>query len=76
MQIGKWGDSLAVQIPASVVDALQLREGDDVSVLAGPGPSVYILADQSRKAAIAELRALSRPTPDGFRFSREEANAR
>ncbi|WP_143749548.1 AbrB/MazE/SpoVT family DNA-binding domain-containing protein, partial [Caballeronia arvi] len=29
MQVAKWGNSLAVRLPASVVDALDLKEGDD-----------------------------------------------
>lgn len=29
MQVAKWGNSFAVCLPASVVEALELREGDD-----------------------------------------------
>jgi antitoxin component of MazEF toxin-antitoxin module len=29
MRVAKWGNSLAVRLPASVVDALELKEGDD-----------------------------------------------
>ena len=32
MRIAKWGNSLAVRIPASVVDAMELQEGDDVDI--------------------------------------------
>ena len=32
MQIGKWGNSLAVRLPSAVVDALGLREGDDIEI--------------------------------------------
>jgi len=28
MQVSKWGNSLAIRLPASVVEALQLREGE------------------------------------------------
>jgi antitoxin MazE len=30
MQVSKWGNSLAIRLPAAVVEALKLREGDDV----------------------------------------------
>ena len=30
MQVSKWGNSLAIRLPAAVVEALGLREGDDV----------------------------------------------
>ena len=32
MQIGKWGNSLAVRLPASVVEGLALKEGDDIEI--------------------------------------------
>src|SRR5471032_1821848 len=33
MQVAKWGNSLAVRLPAAVVEALELHEGDDVEVV-------------------------------------------
>ena len=33
MQVSKWGDSLAIRLPASVVEALELHEGDEIEVL-------------------------------------------
>ena len=33
MQVAKWGNSLAVRLPASVVEALELREGDDIEIV-------------------------------------------
>ncbi|WP_244136142.1 AbrB/MazE/SpoVT family DNA-binding domain-containing protein [Burkholderia sp. BCC0801] len=33
MQIAKWGTGLAVRLPAGLVDALGLREGDEVQVV-------------------------------------------
>ena len=32
MQVSKWGNSLAVRLPAAVVDALELREGDHIEI--------------------------------------------
>jgi antitoxin component of MazEF toxin-antitoxin module len=32
MQVAKWGNSLAVRLPASVVDALELKEGDEIEI--------------------------------------------
>jgi len=32
MQVSKWGNSLAVRLPAAVVDALGLKEGDDIEI--------------------------------------------
>ena len=32
MQVSKWGNSLAIRIPQSVVEALELKEGDEVEI--------------------------------------------
>ena len=32
MQVSKWGDSLAVRFPAILVEALDLKEGDDIDL--------------------------------------------
>ena len=32
MQVARWGNSLAIRLPASVVEALGLKEGDDIEV--------------------------------------------
>ncbi len=32
MQVSKWGNSLAIRLPAAVVKALELKEGDDIEV--------------------------------------------
>ena len=40
MQVAKWGNSLAVRLPAVVVDALDLKEGDEIEIhVAGGGDS-------------------------------------
>ena len=33
MQVAKWGNSLAVRLPAAVVEILDLKEGDDVQIV-------------------------------------------
>ncbi len=32
MQVGKWGNSLAIRLPSSIVELLGLQEGDDVEI--------------------------------------------
>ncbi len=32
MRVSKWGNSLAVRLPATVVDALGLKEGDQIEI--------------------------------------------
>jgi antitoxin MazE len=76
MRIAKWGNSLAVRLPAAVVEALGLQEGDQVEIRIAGGRSFEIGRDQSRERALARLRRLRRPLPPGFVFDRDEAHAR
>ncbi len=76
MQVGKWGNSLAVRLPAPVVEALGLKEGDDIEIVVAGSRRFEIRRDRRREAALARLKALKRPLPEGFRFDRDEANER
>lgn len=77
MQIAKWGNSLAVRIPADVVRALGLKEGDDVQLRALDTNELAVVTErQRREAALARLRELRGTAPADFKFDREEANAR
>jgi antitoxin MazE len=61
-------------LPAAVVEALELKEGDQIEVkIAGPR-EFEIRRDRSREEAIERLRKLRRPLPSGFTFDRSEAN--
>jgi antitoxin MazE len=76
MQVSKWGNSLAVRLPAAVVDALNLKEGDQIEIRIVDKRAFEIGRDESRQRALARLRKLRRPLPAGFVFDREESNAR
>jgi len=76
MQVSKWGNSLAVRLPAAVVEALKLKEGDEIEIRIAREREFEVRRDQSKNKALARLRKLRRPLPAGFVFEREEANAR
>jgi len=76
VQVSKWGNSLAVRLPAAVVEALKLKEGDHIEIRIAKERVFEVGRDQSRQRALARLRKLERPLPAGFVFDREEANAR
>src|SRR5437764_15360589 len=76
MQVSKWGNSLAVRLPRAVVDALDLKEGDQIEIRIARERVFEVSRDQSKPQALARLRKLRRPLPPGFVFDREEANAR
>jgi antitoxin MazE len=76
MQVSKWGNSLAVRLPAAVVEALKLKEGDEIEIRIAREREFEVRRDQSRNKALERLRKLRRPLPPGFVFDREEANSR
>ena len=80
MRVAKWGNSLAVRLPAAVVEALGLKDGDDIEIQAAGGKRFEVKKDRTREQALEELRKLSRKLsgkfPKGFIFDREEAHER
>ncbi|MFN9847420.1 MAG: AbrB/MazE/SpoVT family DNA-binding domain-containing protein [Alphaproteobacteria bacterium] len=70
------GKRYALRVPRAVVDAMGWREGDDISMYAKgakaiePGDACY------RDALIQRLLKYQGTLPAGFKFDREEANAR
>lgn len=76
MRVAKWGNSLAVRLPQAVVEALALREGDEIEIAVAGPRRFEVERDRSRDEALATLRGLRRPLPKGFRFDRDEANER
>jgi antitoxin MazE len=76
MQVSKWGNSLAIRLPASVVEALELKEGDSIEIRVAGSREFKVSRDQSRQRALENLRKLRRPLPPGFLFDREKANER
>jgi antitoxin MazE len=76
MQVSKWGNSLAVRLPAAVVETLGLKEGDEIEISIAGKRDFKVARDQSKEKALESLRRLARPFPPGFKFDREEANER
>jgi antitoxin MazE len=76
MQVSKWGNSLAIRLPASVVEALELKAGDEVEVHVAGERAFDIERDRSRERALARIRAFRKQLPPDWKFDREEANAR
>jgi len=76
MRVSKWGNSLAIRLPAAVVDALKLKEGDEVEVRVAGERAFDVALDRSRERALKRLRALRKELPADWKFDRDEANAR
>lgn len=76
MRVARWGISLAVRIPAGVVDALGLKAGDEVEIRVANRRDLEIASEQDRKDLIRSLRAFRGRLPTDFVFDRQEANKR
>jgi antitoxin MazE len=76
MQVAKWGNSLAVRLPAAVVEALKLREGDEVEIHVADSRNFGVARKPGRDELLKRLRAFRGRLPDDFKFDRDEANAR
>lgn len=76
MQVAKWGNSLAVRLPAAVVDALTLKEGDEIEIQVAGARSFEIAKRPGATELLARLRKFRGRLPEDFRFDRLEANGR
>jgi antitoxin MazE len=76
MRVAKWGNSLAIRLPSAVVDALELKEGDEVEVRVAGSRAFDVDRDKSRERAMERIRAARWKLPPDWKFDREEANSR
>lgn len=76
MQIAKWGNSLAVRLPARMVQELGLKVGDEIEITAADAEHFQIHRRPDPEEILARLRDFRGLMPKGYRFDRDEANAR
>ena len=76
MQVSKWGNSLAVRLPAAVVDALALKEGDQVELQVAGKRVFQVAKAPDTRGLLARLRKYRGRLPATFKFDRLEANER
>jgi antitoxin MazE len=76
MQVARWGNSLALRLPVAVVKALDLKEGDDVTIEVADERWLGVKRSPTRADLLARLRKYRGSLPADFKFDREEANAR
>ena len=76
MRVAKWGNSLAVRLPASIADALKLKEGDEIEIHVADAREFGVSRKLGRDELVKRLRAFRGRLPADFKFYRDEANAR
>ena len=75
MKVSKWGNSLAIRLPADVVAKLGVKEGDEISAV--PGMSEDGVTFKRKKtleemwARLEEIAATVK-VPEGYKFDRNE----
>jgi antitoxin MazE len=76
MQVAKWGNSLAVRLPAAVVEALDLKPGDNVDIHVQGERAFAIEKSPGARELLARLRKYRGRLPVDFKFDRLDANER
>lgn len=76
MQVARWGNSLAVRLPAGVVEALKLKEGDEIEIHVAGSRQFGVARKPGRAELLKRLHTFRGRLPADFKFDREEAGAR
>jgi len=76
MQVAKWGNSLAVRLPVAVVEALTLKEGDEIEIIVSGVRTFEVKRRPGAGELLARLRKFRGRLPADFKFDRLEANER
>jgi antitoxin MazE len=76
MQVARWGNSLAVRLPAAVVEALRLKEGDEIEIQVAGARAFEVRKGATARELLARLRKFRGRLPAGFKFDRLETHER
>jgi antitoxin MazE len=76
MKVAKWGNSLAIRLPAALVEALDIKEGDDIEIDVAGKRRLDVGRKPDARALLARLRKYRGQIPADFKFDRLEANER
>jgi antitoxin MazE len=75
MQVAKWGNSLAVRLPADLVRELGLKQGDRIDLVADDG-TLKVRRQPGAEDVLEGLRRFRGRLPAASRLSREDAHER
>ena len=76
MKVAKWGNSLAIRLPAGLVEALNIKEGDEIEVDVAGKRQLDVRRKEDVRAMLIRLRKYRGRIPADFKFDRLEANER
>lgn len=72
MKLARWGNSLAIRIPAEIVEKSGLKEGDEAHIVLNADNVIEIRRDDRREQALKRLRELRMKVPFAYKFDRDE----
>ncbi len=77
MKVSKWGNSLAIRLPAEVVERLGLKEGDELVETPGFGEEkqqLLVRRKPTREEMWVRVEEIRNTVnwPEGYRYNREE----
>lgn len=76
MRVAKWGNSLAIRLPAAVVEALGLKEGDEIDVRVSRDSALELTGRPTLEEMADSLKRFEGWLPADFKFDRDEAHER
>ena len=76
MVVSRWGNSLGVRLPRTLVKSLGLKPGDELEVVSASRARIILAVDDRRAKAVERMRARALRRPEGYAFDREDANLR
>jgi antitoxin MazE len=72
VKFAKWGNSIAIRIPAEVVTKLGISPNDEALIKMTGEHSFEITRDRKREEALKRLRELRFVLPEDYVFDRDE----
>jgi antitoxin MazE len=76
MRVFKLGNSLVVRLPAAILAALELKEGDEIEIHVADNREFGVARKPEREELLKRLRTFRGRLPTDFKYDRDEANAR
>lgn len=76
MRVSKWGNSLAVRLPAGMVEDMQLKEGDEIELINADRDTFIVERYDDPAAMLQRIRRFRGRLPERYVFDRDDAHAR
>lgn len=72
MQVSKWGNSLALRLPAAIVEALEIKEGDNIEIVVSESRKFEVRKSPGARELLQKLKKFRGKLPADFKFDRDE----